>query len=132
MAMSGHSDLDGVSVLVVDDQQDALLILERILEDAGASVATACCAEDALEMLSSNRFDVIVSDIAMPGMNGYDFVAEILKRGNDTPTIALSSFALPSEVSKATAAGFRAHVSKPIDRASLLATISRSVDRHIR
>jgi signal transduction histidine kinase len=126
-----HADLDGVSVLIVDDQQDALVLLKRILEDADASVESADCAEDALEMLSHKRFDVIVSDIAMPGMNGYEFVVEMLKRGIDTPAIALSAFALPSDVIKSTAVGFRAHVSKPIETASLLATISRCVDRHI-
>jgi CheY-like chemotaxis protein/two-component sensor histidine kinase len=127
---SSHPDLDGVSVLVVDDQQDALRILERILTDAAASVQTAGSADDALEVLSGNRFDVIVSDIAMPGMNGYDFVAEVLKRGIDTPTIALSAYALPSDVSRAMAAGFRAHVTKPINRELLLATVSRCVGRH--
>jgi len=116
-------------VLVVDDQRDALLVLERILEGAAASVKTASCAEDAFAMLSRERFDVIVSDIAMPGMNGYDFVAELPKRGIDTPTIAVTAFAFPSDVSKATAAGFSAHISKPIDRASLLATVSRLVNR---
>jgi len=90
---------------------------------------TASCAEDALEILSRERFDVIVSDIAMPGMDGYDFVAELSKRGVDTPTIALTAFALPTDVSKATAAGFRAHISKPIDKASLLATVSRLASR---
>ena len=90
---------------------------------------TASCADDALEILWRERFDVIVSDIAMPGMDGYSFVAELPKRGIDTPTIALTAFAFPSDLSKATSAGFRAHISKPIDIASLLATVSRLANR---
>ena len=123
-----ESDLRGVRVLVVDDQWDALLVLRQILEDAAASVKTASCAEHAIEILSVERFDVIVSDIAMPGIDGYDFVTELLKRGNDTPAIALTAFALPTDISKAAIAGFRAHLSKPIDRASLLATVSQVVN----
>jgi CheY-like chemotaxis protein len=122
-------DLRSVRVLVVDDQWDALLVLRQILEDAAASVKTASCAEHALEILSVERFDVIVSDIAMPGINGYDFVTELLKRGNDTPAIALTAFALPTDISKAAIAGFRAHLSKPIDKASLLATVSQVANR---
>jgi len=124
-----QSDLRGVSVLVVDDQPDALLVLERILEGAAASVKKVSCAEEALKILSRERFDVIVSDIAMPGMNGYDFVAELLRRGIDTPTIALTAAIFPTDVRKATTAGFRAHISKPIDRASLLAAVSRLANR---
>jgi CheY-like chemotaxis protein len=128
-SIPSQSDLSGVSVLVVDDQRDALLVLERILEGATASVKTASCAEDAFEILSRERFDVIVSDIAMPGMDGYDFVAELRKRRIDTPRVALTAYAFPTDVSKATAAGFSAHISKPIDRASLLATVSRLANR---
>jgi CheY-like chemotaxis protein len=82
-------------VLLVDDQRDALLVLERVLEGGAASVKTGSCAEDALDILSHERFDVIVSDIAMPGIDGYSFVAELPKRGIDTPTIALTAFCCP-------------------------------------
>jgi signal transduction histidine kinase/CheY-like chemotaxis protein len=128
-SVPSQPDLSGLSVLVVDDQPDALLVLELILKEAAAKVTTASCAEDALEILSRERFDVIVSDIAMPGMDGYDFVTELPKRGIDTPTIALTAFALHTDVRKASAAGFKAHISKPIDRASLLATVSRLTNR---
>jgi len=126
----GQFDLSGVSVLVVDDHWDALLVLRQILQDAAASVKIASCAEDAIEILAVERFDLIVSDIAMPGMDGYDFVTELLERGLDTPVIALTAYALPTDVRKAAISGFRAHLSKPIDRASLLATVSRLVDRN--
>jgi CheY-like chemotaxis protein len=64
-------------------------------------------------------------------MDGYDFVTELLERGLDTPVIALTAYALPADVRKAAISGFRAHLSKPIDRASLLATVSRLVDRKV-
>jgi signal transduction histidine kinase len=117
--------LRGRRILVIDDQPDALLVLKHILEDAGASVTTLSRAEDALEVLSAEQFDAIVCDIAMPGMDGYDFVAHMAKRKVDTPAIALTSFALSSDVSRAMAAGFKAHVSKPVDRTSLLEIVSR-------
>jgi len=61
-----QSDLHGVKVLIVEDQPDALNVVERILEGADAIVQTALCADEALQILAGNRFDVIVSDIAMP------------------------------------------------------------------
>jgi CheY-like chemotaxis protein len=125
-------DLRGARVLVVDDQADALSMLQRILDGATATVMAASCAKDALELLLTERFDVIVSDIAMPGMDGYDFLAEARRRGIDTPAIALTAFALPGDVRKATSAGYRAHISKPIDSASLLAIVARFVDREAR
>jgi signal transduction histidine kinase len=117
-------DLDGVKVLLVEDQPDALAVMERILEGAAARVRAVFCAEEALQVLVRDQFDVIISDIAMPGMDGYDFVAELLRRGIRTPAIALTAYALPTDVSRAMAAGFKAHISKPIDRSTLLSTVS--------
>jgi signal transduction histidine kinase/ActR/RegA family two-component response regulator len=118
-----QSGLNGVKVLVVEDQPDAMAVVERILEGAAAVVQTALCADEALRLLAGNRFDVIVSDVAMPGMDGYEFCAELARRGIDTPAIALTAFALPADASRAMAAGFKAHISKPIDRTTLLSTI---------
>jgi CheY-like chemotaxis protein len=125
MSDAPAGDLNGVSVLVVDDQADALSVLQRFLEGAAATVRTASSATAALQMLSTQPFDVIVSDIAMPGMDGFAFAAELAKRGIDTPAIAVSASAFEIDVRNATAAGYKAHLSKPIDRAALLATVSR-------
>lgn len=123
--VSAWSQLSGARVLIVDDQPDSLRVLQQILERAAAHVATASCVTDALRMLDGMCFDVIVTDIAMPHVDGYDFMRELSRRGIRAPVIALTAHALPADVSKATEAGFSAHVPKPIDGAALLAAVSR-------
>ncbi len=116
--------LDGVHILVVDDQRDALLILEQVLLAARASVKTASCGEDALELLAGERFDVILSDVTMPGMDGYDLIAELARRGIQTPAVALTALAFAADANEALSAGFKAHLAKPIDTAALLSTVA--------
>jgi signal transduction histidine kinase len=119
------SDLAGVRVLIVEDQPDALLIVKRIVESAGVIATEASSGEEALVILESESFDVIVSDISMPGMDGYALLAQLTKRGIASPVIALTAFALANDVARSVAAGFAAHVAKPIDRSSFLAVLSR-------
>ncbi len=71
------TDLSGVKVLVVDDQEDACELIRRLLEDCGAVVTTSCSAEEALPLVSGERPDVLISDIGMPGTDGYRFLASV-------------------------------------------------------
>jgi CheY-like chemotaxis protein len=121
------SDLAGIRVLIVEDQPDALLIVKRIVESAGVIATGASSGEEALVILESESFDVIVSDISMPGMDGYELLAQLRKRGIASPVIALTAYALANDATRSVAAGFAAHVAKPIDRSSLLAVVSRFV-----
>ena len=121
--------LNRARVLVVDDQPDALLMIRRMLEDHDARVLTASTAQAALDFLASDTFDVIISDIGMPGLDGYDFIAEVRKRGIDTPAVAWTALARREDRSKAFAAGYQAHLSKPVDSHVLLAALSQLTKR---
>jgi signal transduction histidine kinase/DNA-binding response OmpR family regulator len=120
--------LDGIAVLAVEDEPDALEIIVRVLTDAGAEVEGCSNAADALALLIGRRFDVIVSDLGMAGMDGYDFVRGVralaAEQGGATPAIALSAFARSEDRQRAYRAGFQMHVAKPVDPAELITIIS--------
>jgi signal transduction histidine kinase/ActR/RegA family two-component response regulator len=116
--------LRGFKVLVLDDEPDALAVIRRLLEDSDTDVSTASTSDEALELLVQRRFDAIVSDIAMPGRDGYAFITEVRARGIVTPAIALTAFARREDRAKAMSSGFQAHVTKPVDRGELLATLA--------
>jgi signal transduction histidine kinase len=121
--------LDGLRVLVVDDEPDARRMLSRVLEDAGANVIVAGSAEDALKevALQAEGFDVLVSDLAMPDLDGFDLIREIRRRGHHAqqlPAIALTGYAQSLSAQEAISAGFQVHVPKPVDVPGLTATIA--------
>lgn len=111
--------LDGLTVLVVDDEEDALLLIEELLRDRGATVTAVRSAPEALEALEAVRPDVIVSDIGLPHVDGYALLRRIralpVNRGGRTPAIALTAYARRDDAQRAFAAGFQMHVPKPAD-----------------
>lgn len=117
--------LEGVRVLVVDDEDDARELLSEALASYGATVETAASAEECLEVL--NRFgpDVLVSDIAMPGEDGYALIRRVRRggRARNVPAVALTAFARPEDVARAKAAGFQKHVAKPVEPKALARTV---------
>ena len=130
MAMSGAPPriapprLDGLAVLVVDDEVDAREIVQAILGDLGADVAVAASAAEALEALSARSPDVLVSDIGMPIMDGYSLIRAIRAQGALTPAIALTAYAQPEDARKALAAGFQVHLTKPVQATELAAVVA--------
>ncbi|MGK5027602.1 ATP-binding protein [Janthinobacterium sp. RB2R34] len=122
-------DLAGIKVLVVDDDADARELAERILRDAHADVASAASAEEALRLFDSMPPDVLVSDIGMPDVDGFDLLALLRARGSDQSgklsTVALTAFARPEDRQRALGSGFQAYLVKPLDPAELLATVAR-------
>jgi PAS domain S-box-containing protein len=120
-------DLAGLSVLFVDDAADAREVVSMLLEERHARVRTAACAEDALRLLEAERPDVIVSDIGMPGMDGYAFMRRVRalppERGGDVPAVALTAFARAEDRTAALRAGFQSHLSKPVHPPELMAAI---------
>ncbi len=120
--------LDGLSVLIVDDEEDARAILEQVLRDAGASVTATSNAPEALEAFSASRPDIVVSDIGMPDMDGFALLRKIRSlpaaRGGRTPAIALTAYARASDAEKAFDAGFQRHVPKPVDPATLVSVVA--------
>jgi PAS domain S-box-containing protein len=125
--------LRGVTVLAVDDENDARLLVKRILEDCGARVVTAESAAAGLVALQRERPDVLVSDIGMPGEDGYEFIRKVRQLppelGGRTPAAALSAFAREQDRSRALRAGFQTHIAKPVEPSELMAVIASLVRR---
>jgi CheY-like chemotaxis protein len=115
-------------VLVVDDEEDARSLVRRLLTDQGATVGCAPSAEEAIGVLESTRPDVLVSDIGMPIVDGYMMIRRIrslpAERGGKTPAIALTAYARKEDAERAFAAGFQAHVSKPVEPWKIISLVA--------
>jgi CheY-like chemotaxis protein len=120
--------LAGVRVLVVDDDQDACLVLRRILEEHQATVETASSSASALARIEGNPPDILLSDVGMPGQDGYQLVSAVRglpEPAGRIPAIAVTAFARPEDRINALRAGFNMHVAKPVDVVELLTVIKR-------
>ena len=120
------ADLTGVSILLVEDNDDSRKLLRTILTRAGAEVNAAEGAAIALKLLSENRPDILISDIEMPGEDGYSFIRKVRLQevpGDHLPAIALTAYTRSIDRVRALAAGFQTHMSKPVEPAELLAAI---------
>lgn len=124
-------DLSGVQVLVVDDEPDAKNLIKRVLDESHAVVRTAGSAAEALEMIQTERPQVLISDIGMPGMDGYEFIKRVrnLSSAQKIPAIALTAFARSEDRARALLAGYSVHVSKPVEPTELLATVASLAGR---
>jgi signal transduction histidine kinase/ActR/RegA family two-component response regulator len=120
--------LDNVRILVVDDHDDRRMLTTLVLRQTGASVEAVASAREALQRLEGHRPDVLVTDIGLPDEDGYSLIREIRLRdkehGGFLPAIALTGYARADDRARALAAGFQAHVSKPVEPAELIATIA--------
>ncbi|HEV2294506.1 MAG TPA: PAS domain S-box protein [Tepidisphaeraceae bacterium] len=129
----GQPTLRAVKVLVVDDEPDARTLIKRLLENCEAVVTTATSVEEALELLDSTPFDVIVSDIGMPDRDGYDLARSLRSllpaQGGKTPAVALTAFARSEDRTRAMLAGFDMHVAKPVEPSELCAVVARLAGR---
>jgi CheY-like chemotaxis protein len=126
-------DLRGVHVLAVDDEQDALRLLRDTLEVAGARVSTMSSARAVLDRIEELTPDVLVADIGMPGMDGYDLIKGV--RSSPVPAVrgipaaALTAFARSDDRARALQSGFEMHLSKPVDPGELVAAVAALVRR---
>ncbi|WP_343237625.1 PAS domain-containing protein [Xanthomonas sp. CFBP 8443] len=123
----GAESCAGLQVLVVDDSRDTVESLAALLELEGAEVSVATTGAAALEIAAASRFDIVLSDIGMPDMNGLSLIARLRQLPNygDVPALALSGFGAQADVARALAAGFTSHVNKPVAIDMLLAEIRR-------
>ncbi|HYC88031.1 MAG TPA: ATP-binding protein [Thermoanaerobaculia bacterium] len=119
--------LHGVSLLLVEDDPSTRAMLEMALRRFGATVTAAGTAEEAVETLQGTRFDVVVSDIGLPGQDGCALLQRIRAAGDHTPAIALTAYASPTERERALAAGFRSWLAKPVDLERLAAEVLRTI-----
>jgi PAS domain S-box-containing protein len=126
--------LDGVRVLLVEDNLDTLDMLKFIFAEAGAEVITATSVDDALEALERFKPDALISDIAMPDRDGYDLIREVRSRrpeqGGKIPAVAVTAYARAEDRVRVLAAGFQMHIAKPIAPGELIAVVA-SLTGHI-
>jgi signal transduction histidine kinase/ActR/RegA family two-component response regulator/HAMP domain-containing protein len=127
------TDLTGLRALVVDDEPDAREVAEVALASLGATTKAAASGKEALQLLYSESFDFIVSDVGMPEMDGLAFIRKVRslpsERNRSIPAIALTAFALQSERDAGMRAGFQAYVTKPISITSLSRGIETALGR---
>ncbi|MDB6092413.1 MAG: hypothetical protein JWN85_5197 [Gammaproteobacteria bacterium] len=120
--------LDGATVLIVDDEPDGRALIARILQGRGAQPTCASTAAEALEYLGRERFDVLLSDIGMPEMDGYELMRKVRAldqaRAGPIPAIAVTAYARPEDRQRSLLAGYHMHLSKPIEARELVAGIA--------
>jgi PAS domain S-box-containing protein len=128
--------LMGLCVLLVDDDEDALKLLTMLLKKHGAEVTTAASAAPVPALVEKVRPDVLVSDVGMPGEDGYSLIRRVralgAERGGQTPAIALTAYAGDSDRTLALLAGFQLHVAKPVEPTTLIEAITSLVGKAMR
>jgi CheY-like chemotaxis protein len=126
-ATRGTVRIDGVRVLVTDDDMNARELLAVVLENAGAELRAAASTEDAIMILETWTPDVVLSDIEMPGEDGYGLIERIRRMAATTDrvvAVAVTAHARPEDRARALQVGFQRHLAKPIDPGELLSVIS--------
>lgn len=121
-------ELAGLRVLIVDDERDTREMLGMLLRRCGVEVFLAASAAEALRLIEAERPDVLVSDIGMPGEDGYSLLEKLRKlpreSGGNLPAVALTAYARSEDRTRALLAGFNNHVAKPVEPLELLAVIA--------
>jgi signal transduction histidine kinase/CheY-like chemotaxis protein len=118
------ADLSGVKVLVVDDMVDTLDLAAQVLSASGATVVVAENGERALAETQAGAFDVVISDIGMPGMDGYELAQRLRAQGVDVPMIALTAFTREEDRERGLKAGFNAYLRKPFEPTEVVAAVA--------
>ena len=128
-----EKSLSGLSVLVVDDEIDSLDLVKVFLESSGALVFTAQSVAEALENIKHSTPDVIVSDIGMPGVNGYQFIENVRRlmpeKGGKIPAVALTAYARNEDREAALQHGFQTHIAKPVEMTELVSIVASLATR---
>jgi PAS domain S-box-containing protein len=128
-----YADISGIRVLLVDDDADAREAVRRLLEDRRSVVATAATADEALRLAGERHFDVLISDIGMPGEDGHSLLRRLRalgpEAGGDVPAIALTAYIRPEDRVQSRRAGFQCHAAKPVEPAALFALVANLARR---
>jgi CheY-like chemotaxis protein/two-component sensor histidine kinase len=126
-----HAVLARRRIVVVDDEEDNREVLKVMLEEYGAHVVTAASASEALRAVREGRPDLLVSDIGMPGEDGYRLISQVralpAEEGGGVPAVALTAYARVEDRTRALTAGFNMHVAKPVEPTELLSILSNLV-----
>jgi CheY-like chemotaxis protein len=125
--------LDGLKILVVDDEADTRDLLETSLTECGAQVTSAASASEAFANMRESIPDIVISDIGMPGEDGYDLIRQLrslpAEHGGRIPAIALTAYARVEDRLQALRSGFQMHVPKPVELAELVAVVASLAQR---
>ncbi|HSF41629.1 MAG TPA: ATP-binding protein, partial [Thermoanaerobaculia bacterium] len=123
--------LTGVRVLVVDDSEDTVSMLSHLLKSAGAVVHAVSSGAEALHRTEREGFDVILSDLSMPGMDGFELLRELKSRPKTAgvPVLAVTGFGQTEDVERTRAAGFFAHLAKPVQLARLVEAAREAIEQ---
>ena len=126
--LKAQQRLSGLHVLIVDDDRDTLDLLSAALTQRSAKVTTASSAAEALRAMNLSRPDVLISDIAMPGEDGYALLQKVI--GLDMtpaiPAIAITAYAKQEDKDRALAAGFHCYLSKPIELGEFIDAVANA------
>src|SRR5262245_11283529 len=126
--LTGLADLRGIRIVAVDDEEDALILLRVVLETAGAQVAMTSDPNHAIECIEQIKPHVLVLDLGMPALDGFQLIARIRAASNpdvsDVPAVALTAFARSEDRTRALRAGFEMHLAKPVDPGELVQSVA--------
>lgn len=113
--------------LIVDDSEDTIAMLDQLLKISGANVTSATNGAEALRLASERDFDVVLSDISMPGMDGFEFLQRLrrISGREQIPVIAITGFGRPDDIERVRAAGFFSHLTKPLNLDALAAVLEQ-------
>lgn len=130
---SHFPSLEGLRVLIIDDEADARDLISAVLEECGATVRAVASVSSALDAISQLKPDILVSDIGMPGEDGYTFIRKVrslcCQPGREIPAVALTAYARPEDRTLALENGFQMHLSKPIDPGELAQAVANLAGR---
>jgi CheY-like chemotaxis protein len=134
LSVGQRSDsLDGLRVLIVDDEADARELVTVMLQQCGAQMRSAASSNEALEILTTWKPDVLIADIGMPVEDGYGLIKRLRAlpkdRGGNTPALALTAYARTEDRIRALSCGYQVHLSKPVDKAELAGVVARLAER---
>ena len=131
--LAHHINLNGLRVLVVDDEPDTLDLLRRVLGDSQAQVVAAASVEAALASLGAFNPHVLISDVSMPGRDGYELIRVVRSTTGpeDLPAAALTAYSRPEDAARAREAGFQMHLSKPVEPYELVKVVARLAGRDL-
>jgi signal transduction histidine kinase/CheY-like chemotaxis protein len=133
LSFEGLPSLQGLKVLVVDDEVDTRELISEVLKDCGAEVITSRSAAEALVALEQDKPDILISDLGMPDEDGYSLISKIralpAERGGQIPAAALTAYARAEDRMRVLRSGFQFHLPKPVDSAELVTVVASLVDR---
>ena len=129
------ASLEGLRILIVDDESDARELVTAMLGRSGAIMKAAASAKEAMDLVESWKPDVLIADIGMPVEDGYGLIKRLRARpkeqGGQTPAVALTAYARTEDRVRALSEGYQVHLSKPVDRSELAAVVARLVERRV-